>query len=90
MYLQQLVWVLAEASRLLCRAVWSGLQGKQILQDGIGRATEIEEPLDPVAARQFLQQPSQLLQLPSQLMQNLARWGSNAGCCVLTAWCGAC
>jgi hypothetical protein len=59
---------------VLCHAVLSALQGKQILQDGIGRATEIEEPLDPVAARQFLQQPSQLLKLPSELMQNLARW----------------
>lgn len=48
------------------------LKGKQILQDGIGRATEIEEPLDPVTARQFLQQPSELLKLPSELMQNLA------------------
>lgn len=60
---------------VLCHAVLLATQGKQILQDGIGRATEIEEPLDPVAARQFLQQPSQLLKLQSELMQNLARWG---------------
>lgn len=52
-------------------AVW---QGKQILQDGIGRATEIEEDLPAVDARRFLQQPSELLKLPSELMQNLARW----------------
>ena len=51
--------------------VW--LQGKQILQDGIGRATEIEEELDAADARRFLQQPSELLKLPSELMQNLAR-----------------
>lgn len=58
---------------VLCHAVSSAMQGKQILQDGIGRATEIEEPLDPVTAHQFLQQPSELLKLPSELMQNLAR-----------------
>jgi hypothetical protein len=48
-------------------------QGKQVLQDGIGRATEVEEPLDPLAARQFLTNPSALLGHPSELMQSLAR-----------------
>jgi hypothetical protein len=48
-------------------------QGKQILQDGIGRATEVEEQLDAKDARKFLTQPSELLKLPSELMQNLAR-----------------
>lgn len=48
------------------------LKGKQILQDGIGRATEVEEELDAKDARQFLQQPSELLKLPSELMHNLA------------------
>lgn len=51
----------------------AGMQGKQILQDGIGRASEIEEELDAADARRFLQQPSELLKLPSELMQNLAR-----------------
>lgn len=31
------------------------LQGKQVLKDGIGRAPEEEEPVDPALARQFLQ-----------------------------------
>lgn len=48
-------------------------QGEQILQDGIGRASEVEEPLDAAAARSFLTQPSELLKLPSELMQGLAR-----------------
>lgn len=56
-----------------CACVWLYLtQGKQILQDGIGRATEVEEELDAKDARKFLQQPSELLKLPSELMQNLA------------------
>lgn len=50
-------------------------QGKQILQDGIGRASEVEEPLDAVQARMYLSQPSELLKLPSELMQGLARCG---------------
>lgn len=49
------------------------LQGKQILKDGIGRATEVEEVLDAADARRFLQHPSQLLSLSSELMQNLAK-----------------
>lgn len=49
------------------------LQGKQLLVDGIGRATEINEPIDAVAARRYLEEPSQLLQLPSDMIQNLAK-----------------
>jgi hypothetical protein len=59
------------------------VQGKQILQDGIGRATEVEEELEAANARRFLQQPSELLKLPSELMQNLARWVLHA-CCVIS------
>lgn len=58
---------------VVCMPCLVVMQGKQILQDGIGRATEIEEELDAADARRFLQQPSELLKLPSELMQNLAR-----------------
>jgi hypothetical protein len=39
--------------------------------DGIGRASEVEEPVEPVASRAFLQQPSGLLDLPLDMMQGL-------------------
>lgn len=49
------------------------LQGKQVLADGIGRASEVEEVLpDAAAARAYLQQPSALLQLDSDIMRRLA------------------
>lgn len=61
------------ASALGCLCLPACLQGKQVLQDGIGRATEVEEPLDPAAARALLDAPSDLLALPgSELMRNLA------------------
>lgn len=49
------------------------LQGKQILEDGIGRASEVNEPIDALAARQYLEYPSDMLALPSELIQNLAK-----------------
>jgi hypothetical protein len=49
------------------------VQGKQVLKDGIGRATEVEEAVDPAAARSFLEHPEQLLELDSPLMQNAKR-----------------
>ncbi len=39
------------------------LQGKQILVDGIGRASEVEAETDPIAARAYLQHPDGLLGL---------------------------
>ena len=38
----------------------------------MGRGTEEEEDLDPIAARQFLTQPSKLLALDSALVQKTA------------------
>jgi hypothetical protein len=39
------------------------LQGKQILSDGIGRASEVEEDVSDVGtARTWLQQPGAMLQ----------------------------
>ncbi|KAK9838485.1 hypothetical protein WJX81_002529 [Elliptochloris bilobata] len=49
------------------------VKGQQVLKDGIGRGTEEEEDLDPIAARQFLTAPSQLLQLDSPLVQKVRR-----------------
>jgi hypothetical protein len=54
------------------------VQGKQILQDGIGRASEVEEPVDPGASRAFLQQPSGLLDLPLDMVQGLKKWAARA------------
>lgn len=53
------------------------LKGEQVLVDGIGRASEVEEVLpEPAAARRYLQQPSELLALPSDIMRGLAeRYG---------------
>lgn len=50
------------------------LQGRQELHEGIGRGTEEEEDLDPVAAREFLTTPSKLLQLDSPLVQKVRRF----------------
>eukprot|EP00882_Tetradesmus_deserticola_P014604 GHRQ01015534.1.p1 GENE.GHRQ01015534.1~~GHRQ01015534.1.p1 ORF type:complete len:262 (+),score=144.30 GHRQ01015534.1:295-1080(+) len=50
------------------------LKGEQVLVDGIGRASEVEEVLpDAAAARRYLQQPSELLALPSDIMKGLAQ-----------------
>eukprot|EP00878_Enallax_costatus_P005718 GHUV01005996.1.p1 GENE.GHUV01005996.1~~GHUV01005996.1.p1 ORF type:complete len:199 (+),score=59.12 GHUV01005996.1:362-958(+) len=49
------------------------LKGKQILVDGIGRASEVNEVVDAVTARKYLAQPSDMLQLPSELLQNMAK-----------------
>jgi uncharacterized protein YjbK len=46
-------------------------QGKQVLQDGIGRAPEEEEGVDPAAARSFLSDPAQLLNLGTPLLESL-------------------
>lgn len=46
-------------------------QGKQILQDGIGRASEVEEDVpDAAAARAWLSQPDAML-AASPLLQGL-------------------
>lgn len=47
------------------------IKGKQVLKDGIGRAPEEEEPVDPALARQFLQDPAKLLHLGTPLLENL-------------------
>ncbi len=48
------------------------LKGEQVLVDGIGRASEVEEPVvDPVAARSLLLEPSRLLDLNSDIMAGI-------------------
>lgn len=42
-----------------------------MLKDGIGTASEVEEPLDPLASRAFLSSPSALLDLDSDIMRGL-------------------
>jgi hypothetical protein len=44
------------------------------LKDGIGRAPETEEKLDPAAARRFVAEPSALLAHDSEIVRHLARW----------------
>lgn len=56
------------------------LQGKQVLQDGIGRAPEQEEEADPALARSFLAEPAKLLGLGTPLLEGLKRWGAGGGC----------
>jgi hypothetical protein len=50
-----------------------------VLQDGIGTASEVEEPLDPLAARAWLDAPSALLDLESEL-------GGGEGCVSCCFW----
>lgn len=47
------------------------VKGKQVLQDGIGRAPEEEEPADPSLARSFLADPAKLLGLGTPLLEGL-------------------
>lgn len=49
------------------------VKGKQVLQDGIGRAPEEEEATDPAAARAFLSEPCKLLNLGTPLLEGLKR-----------------
>lgn len=55
------------------------LKGKQVLKDGIGRAPEQEETVDPTLARTFLEQPDALLNLESPLMQYIKQAYSAKG-----------
>lgn len=47
------------------------VKGKQVLQDGIGRAPEEEEAVGPAAARAFFTNPAQLLSLGTPLLEGL-------------------
>lgn len=62
------------------QSVWSQYthttrpQGEAILVDGISTVPEQEEPLEPSAAREIVQQPAQLLQLPSAMFSKLLQY----------------
>eukprot|EP01023_Acetabularia_acetabulum_P050240 TRINITY_DN5419_c0_g1_i1.p2 TRINITY_DN5419_c0_g1~~TRINITY_DN5419_c0_g1_i1.p2 ORF type:complete len:198 (-),score=26.49 TRINITY_DN5419_c0_g1_i1:253-846(-) len=49
------------------------IKGKSVLQDGIGRASEVESDVDPNLARSFLKNPKGLLNLENPLVQDLKR-----------------
>lgn len=49
----------------------------QVLQDGIGRAPEENEAIEPAVARRCLEAPDQLLALDSPLLKGLARYGGS-------------
>lgn len=46
---------------MLLRCRCAPLQGKSVLENGIGRATEVEEDADPVASRAWLDSPDLML-----------------------------
>eukprot|EP01025_Chloroclados_australasicus_P034522 TRINITY_DN3526_c0_g1_i2.p1 TRINITY_DN3526_c0_g1~~TRINITY_DN3526_c0_g1_i2.p1 ORF type:complete len:214 (+),score=36.38 TRINITY_DN3526_c0_g1_i2:333-974(+) len=47
------------------------LKAKMIMQDGVGRAMELEETLDPTTARDYLEHPSKLLELDFDMIKKL-------------------
>ena len=49
------------------------LQGQQIVKDGVGRGSEVEEDIDPINARKFLMDPQQLYSLPSDILQPILK-----------------
>ena len=49
------------------------LQGRQALVNGVGRATEEEEDIDPALAREALRDPSKLFSTGSDLINNLLK-----------------
>ena len=48
-------------------------KGKQVLKDGVGRAPEEEEEVDPALARKFIESPNLLLEHESDLIQKLRK-----------------
>jgi hypothetical protein len=49
------------------------VQGQQVVKDGIGRGSEVEEDIDPISARKFLQDPQSLYNLPSDILQPILK-----------------
>ncbi|GMH33594.1 hypothetical protein BSKO_01428 [Bryopsis sp. KO-2023] len=51
------------------------LKGKAIVKDGIGKASEVEEDVDPKVARTFVEQPDELLAYESNIMKDIqSKW----------------
>lgn len=55
------------------------LQGQQVVKDGVGRGSEVEEDIDPKQARKFLQDPSALYTLESDILQPVLRLDAVSG-----------
>ena len=49
------------------------LQGGQVITDGVGRGSEVEDDVDPVAAREFLSDPDKLLQVDLPFIKELQK-----------------
>lgn len=45
------------------------LKGKAIIEDGIGRATELEHAIEPAVGRKIVEDPGKMLQLQGRVMQ---------------------
>ena len=54
-------------------------QGGQTITEGVGRGSEVEDDVDPVAAREFLKYPSKLLALDLPFIQELKQ-------CATSGW----
>lgn len=55
------------------------VQGQQVLKDGIGRGTEVEEDIDPKEARKYLMDPGSLYSLESDVLQPILRYTKSLG-----------
>ena len=45
-----------------------------VVKDGIGRATEVEDPVDPILARAYLTDPTSLLQSDLPVIKHLREY----------------
>ncbi len=68
----------------LCHACWGMIpgspaalisihvwQGGQVITDGVGRGSEVEDDVEPVAARDFLTDPTKLLSVGLPFVEDL-------------------
>lgn len=54
--------------------MYIGMQGGQVITEGVGRGSEVEDDVDPVAAREYLTNPTKLLSVDLPFIQELRRW----------------
>ncbi len=47
------------------------MQGRMAMEGGVGRATEVEEDIDPATGRDFLEHPDKLLALESPILEKV-------------------
>ena len=48
-------------------------QGGQVIKDGVGRGSEMEDDVDPKAAREYLSSPDKLLQVDLPFIKELQK-----------------